>query len=75
MHLLEHHVSPYVQLSVLVNEALLFENSNFQWYIEVECLWKSQQMLGQIWCGSSCDDLERLFYHVVVGINSQYKGS
>ena len=48
MHLLEHRVSPYVQFSVLVNKVLLFKNSNFQWYIEVECLWKSQQMLGQI---------------------------
>jgi hypothetical protein len=48
MHLLEHRVSPYVQFSVLVNGVLLFENSNFQWYIEVECLWNSQQMLGQI---------------------------
>jgi len=36
--LLEHRVSPYVQFSVLVNEVLLLENSNFQRYIEVECL-------------------------------------
>jgi len=30
MHLLDHRVSPYVQFSMLVNEVLLFEISNFQ---------------------------------------------
>jgi hypothetical protein len=46
MHFLEHHVSPYVQFSVLVNEVLLFENGKFQQHIEAK--WKSQQILGQI---------------------------